>query len=60
MLALYEKEHCMQKWLCEHVVIEITSVSLLHMVVSFPSDEQCRLQLLRDGFILGDIDGFVL
>ena len=58
MLALYDKEHCMPKWLCEHAVIEITSVSSLHMVVSFPSEEQCRLQLLRDGFIFGDIDGF--
>ena len=43
MVVLYDKEHVMQKLLCEHAVIEITSVSLLHMVVSFPSDEQRRL-----------------
>ena len=56
MLALYDKEHCMQKWLCEYAVIEITSVSLLHMGVSVPSEEECRFQLLRDGFIFHDID----
>ena len=58
MLALYDHNHEMQKWMCEQVVIEITSVSLLHMVVSFLSDEQCRLQLLRDSVGVGDIDGF--
>ena len=58
MLALYDKERNMQKWLCEHAVIEITSVSLLHMVVSVPSEEEWRLQLLRDGFFVCDIDGF--
>ena len=48
----------MQKWLCEHAVIDFTSVSLLHMVVSVPSEEECRSQLLRKGFVFGHIDGF--
>ena len=47
----------MCKWLSEQLVIEITSVSLMHMVVSFPSDDERRLQLMGDGFMFGDIDG---
>ena len=47
----------MQKWLCEHIVIEMTSVSILHMRISIPSDAECRSQLLHDGFWFGDIDG---
>ena len=57
MLAVYEKKPCMQKWLCEHIVIEMTSVSILHMRISIPSDAECRSQLLHDGFWFGDIDG---
>ena len=52
------KKYDLRKWLSEQVVIEITSVSLMHMVVSFPSDDQRRLQLMEDGFMFGDIDGF--
>ena len=26
--------------------------------LSFPSDEECRLQLMQDGIVFGDIDGF--
>ena len=37
---------------CQHAVIEMTS-----MVVSFPSGEERRLQLMQDGIIVGDIDG---
>ena len=56
MLDMYETDD-MRKWLSERAVIENTSVFLMHMVVSFPSDEECRLQLMRDGVVLGDIDG---
>ena len=45
------------KWTSEHVVIEMTSVSLMQMVLSFPSDAERRLQLMRDGLVLGDTDG---
>ena len=38
-------------------MIEITSVSLMQMGLSFPSDAERRLQLMRDGIVLGDIDG---
>ena len=47
----------MRKRLSKQAVIEITSASLMHLVVSFPSDDERRLQLMEDGFIFGDIDG---
>ena len=47
----------MRKWTSEHAVIEITSVSLMQMVLSFPSGEERRLQLMRDGVVFGETDG---
>ena len=57
MIALYDHNQDMKNQSCKDVVVEITSVSLLQMVVSFPSDEQSLCQLLSDGFACGDIDG---
>ena len=39
-------------------MIEVTSMSLRHMVVSFPSDAERRLVLIREGVLFGDVDGF--
>ena len=47
-----------RKWTSQHVVIEVISVSLTQMVVSFPSDAELRLQLIREGVVFGDHDGF--
>ena len=57
MLDMYHKDD-MRKWLCQHAVVEITRLSLMHMVVSFPSDEERRSQLMRDGIIVCGIVGF--
>ena len=40
-----------RKWTSRHVVIEFTSVSLMQMVLSFPSDAERRLQLMRDDVV---------
>ena len=53
MFDMYDKDD-MRKCLSQHAVLEITSVSSMHMVVSYPSDEERRLQWMQDGFIVGD------
>ena len=57
MLTLYYDSQNMEKQLCKDAVVEITSVSLMQIVASFPSDEECRSQFRSDGFTCGDIDG---
>ena len=57
MITLYDHNQDKKQQSCKDVVVEVTSVSLLQMVVSFPSDEQSRCQLLSDGCACGDIDG---
>ena len=49
-----------RKWTSQHVVIEITGVSLTNMVVSLPSDAERRIQLVREGVLFGDSDGCFL
>ena len=46
-----------RKWTSQHVVLEFASVSLTHMVVSFPSDAERRIQLTREGVLFGDSEG---
>ena len=48
----------MRQWTSQHAVIEITSLSLSQMVVSFPSDTERCLQLTREGVVIGDHAGF--
>ena len=58
MITLYEGNgNIFKKQLCKNLVIEITSTSLLQMVVAFPSGENCRSLLRSDGFTFGDLDG---
>ena len=47
-----------RRWTSQHVVFDITSVSLTHMVVSFPSDAERRIQVIREGVLFGDSEGF--
>ena len=50
MLDMHDQDD-MRKWVFQHAVLEITSLSLMHMVVPFPSDEERRLQLMQDGIM---------
>ena len=42
----------MRQWTSQHVVIEITNLSLSQMVASFPSDVERCLQLTREGVVI--------
>ena len=46
-----------RKWTSQHVVIEVTTVSLTQIVLSFLSDAERRLHLMRDSVVFGEIDG---
>ena len=59
MADMYDKDD-LRKWLCQHAVMDITSLSLMHVGVSCPSDEEHRLHLMHDGSIFGDVYGFDL
>ena len=48
----------MHQWTCQHAVIEITSLSLSQMVVSFPFDTERCLQFTREGVVIRDNVGF--
>ena len=52
------KSEEMRRWTSQHAVIEITSLSLSQMVVSFPSNTDFCLQLTREGVVIGDAVGF--
>ena len=47
-----------RKWTSQHVVIEVTSVSLTQMVVSFPSDTERCMQVTRECVVSCDHVGF--
>ena len=48
----------MRQWTSQRAVIEIASLSLSQMVVSFPFDTERCLRLTREAVIIGDHVGF--